>query len=59
MDWITIVSAILMGLMVVLLFPRARHMIKHSPKGSRSDWQTAIIAFGLVILFVVLLMSIV
>ena len=40
---------------LVMLWPRARHMMKHSPKGSSSDWISALIPLLAVIGFVVLL----
>ena len=57
MDWMTIGSALLVGLMLVLLFPRARQMLKESPKGSRSDWMSALLPLAAVVLFVILLMT--
>ena len=59
MDWLTIGSALLVGLMLVLLLPRARQMMKESPKGSRSDWTSALLPLGAVVLFVILLMAMV
>ena len=59
MDWMTIGSALLVGLMLVLLLPRARQMLKESPKGSRKDWMGALLPLGAVVLFVILLMAMV
>lgn len=57
--WMKIVWAILLGMMIVVLLPRARQMMKHSPKGSASDWKSALIPILLVVGFVVLLMMLV
>lgn len=59
MDWLTIGSALLVGLMLALLLPRARQMLKESPKGSRKDWMGALLPLGAVVLFVILLMAMV
>ena len=59
MDWLTIGSALLVGLMLVLLLPQARRMIKESRKGTLADWVGVVIALGAVVLFVIFLMAIV
>ncbi|MCH9674783.1 MAG: hypothetical protein K0U93_25305 [Gammaproteobacteria bacterium] len=59
MDWTTIVMALLLGLMIAFLIPRAMHMLKNSPKGSQSDWTAALIPIALVALFIVMLMKMV
>lgn len=53
--WMKIGSAILLGGMLLYLWPRARVMIKESPKGSAAEWKSALIPLLLVALFVVLL----
>ena len=57
--WLKIGSAILLVAMLVVLFPRARQMIKESPKGTTSQWFSFLIPVGIVVLFVVLLMQLV
>lgn len=57
--WMKILSAVLIGMMLVFLFPRAKQMLSESPKGDSSDWMSALIPLGLVIGFVILLMAIV
>lgn len=57
--WMKIGSAVLLLAMLAVIFPRARQMIKESPKGSVSDWMGYLFPLGLVILFVLLLMSLV
>ena len=59
MGWIEIGSALFLGMMVIYLFPRARHMLKESPKGSVADWMSFAIPIAMVVLFVILLMSLV
>lgn len=54
-----ILSAVLIVMMLVFLFPRAKQMLSESPKGDSSDWMSVLVPLGLVIAFVVLLMAMV
>ena len=49
--------AVLMGVMLVFLFPRAKQMLQEGPKGSSQEWVSALIPLALVIGFVVFLMA--
>ena len=51
--WMKIASAVLMGMMLVFLFPRAKQMLQEGPKGSSQEWVSALIPLALVIGFVV------
>jgi hypothetical protein len=53
--WMKIAWALALGAMLVFLLPRARHMLKNSPKAGAGDWQAVLIPLVLVILFVLLL----
>jgi hypothetical protein len=55
MDWLQIGSAALMVGMLVFIFPRVRHAMKNSPKGTSQDWMGFIIPLAAVIGFVILL----
>jgi len=55
--WMKILSAVLIVMMLVFLFPQAKQMLSESPKGSSSEWVSALIPLGLVIGFVILLMA--
>jgi len=55
MDWVKIGSALFLVAMMVYLFPRMKHAIKHSPKGTMKDWMGYIIPIAIVILFVIFL----
>ena len=57
--WMKIGAAALIVMMLIFIFPQARRMLKESPKGSASDWTSALIPLGLVVAFVLLLMAIV
>ena len=59
MDWTQIGSALLLGAMIIFIFPRMRHAVKNSPKGSMQDWMGFIIPVVAVIAFVILLISMV
>lgn len=57
--WMKIGSAALLILMLVYLLPRAKQMLKHSPKGSSNDWMAVLIPLLLVLGFVLLLIELV
>jgi len=57
--WMKIGSAVLLGAMVIFLFPRAKHMLENSPKAESGDWQIFIILIAAVGLFVWLLIKLV
>jgi hypothetical protein len=59
MDWLKIVSALFMGAMLIFLFPRMRHAVKHAPKGSNKDWLNYLMILVVVGLFVLLLIQMV
>ena len=53
--WMKIGSALLIVAMLAVIWPRAKVMIRESPKGSAEDWKGALIPLALVALFVMLL----
>lgn len=55
MDWLQIGSAALLVGMLVMIFPRVRHAMKNSPKGTTQDWMGYVVPLVAVIGFVVLL----
>ena len=59
MDWIKIGSALLMLAMVIYLFPRAKHAVQNSPKGSIKDWMGYVVPMAAVVLFIIVLISLV
>lgn len=59
MDWMKLGWALLLGAMVLVMLPRVKQMIKHSPKGSTDDWRSAIVPLLMVAGFVVLLIMLV
>ncbi|MEN8170988.1 MAG: hypothetical protein ABFS08_12265 [Pseudomonadota bacterium] len=54
-SWLNIGWALLLGAMLVMVWPRARTMMKEGRKGSAAEWKAALIPLLLVIGFVVLL----
>jgi len=59
MDWMKIGSALLLGAMLIYLFPRMRHAIQHAPKGSNKDWLGFAMIIAAVGLFVAFLIAMV
>ncbi len=57
--WLKIGSAVLLGAMLVVLWPRAKYMLENTPKGSSEDWRTFIILIAAIGLFVWLLVKMV
>jgi uncharacterized membrane protein YphA (DoxX/SURF4 family) len=57
--WMKIGSALLLIMMAIYIWPAARHWLKNGPKGSYAQWMNVIFIFGLVALFVLLLMKMV
>ncbi len=59
MNWITITSAAIAIIMLIMIFPGAMHQLKHGRKGTQQEWLGAIAVLGGVALFVWLLMKLV
>ena len=55
MDWTKLIWAAALIMMAVVLFPAARHWLKHGPRGTASDWRAAVIPLLGVVAFVALL----
>lgn len=55
MDWMKIGSALLLGAMIIFIFPRAKMMLKNSPKATSGDWQAVLLPLVVLIGFIVLL----
>jgi len=56
MDWMKIVSAGALVLMLVVLIPRAKDVFANTPKAAGGDWQAAILPILVVMGFVVFLL---
>ncbi len=59
MDWLKIGSALFLVAMIIFLFPRAKHAIENSPKGSMKDWMGYIVPMTVVVLFIIMLIALV
>ncbi|GMR21575.1 MAG: hypothetical protein BMS9Abin36_2177 [Gammaproteobacteria bacterium] len=57
--WMKIGSVLLLGLMLIFIFPRMKHAMKHSPKAEKGDWAGVLLPIGAVILFVIVLIMLV
>lgn len=53
--WLKIGSALLLGAMLVMIWPRARIMMREGSKGSAAEWKSVLIPLLLVVGFVILL----
>lgn len=54
-DWLKILSAVFLVLLLVYLFPRAKHMMQNSPKAEKGDWNSAMLPLAGVVAFIALL----
>ena len=59
MDWMKIGAAILLVMMIVMLWPRAKVMLEQSAQETERDWMGFVIPVAAVLGFVILLMAIV
>lgn len=57
MDWQKWILAGMMIMMVIYIFPRAKYMLKESPKGSSSDWKGFVLIIVVIALFIGLLIQ--
>ena len=53
--WLKIAVAVVLGIIVIRLWPAVNHMLKHGPTGTADDCRGAIIPLLLVVGFVALL----
>lgn len=59
MEWIEIISALALGMFIVVMFPAARNMMQNSPKSSSSDWVSFAVPVVMIMLFIMLLIELV
>lgn len=59
MDWQKIIWAILIGMMIIFLLPRAKAMLSESKQAEPGAWSSAILPLAMVAGFVVLLIMMV
>jgi len=59
MDWLKIGSAVFLIAMIVFMWPRMKHAVANSPKGSMNDWMGYIVPMAAVIGFIILLINMV
>ena len=59
MDWVKILSAVLIIGWIIYMWPRAKHWLQNSPKAQAGDWQAALLPIGAVVLFVIVLIMLV
>ena len=59
MDWTQIGFAVLLGAMIIFMYPRVKHSMENSPKAEKGDWMSFIVPIVAVVGFVVLLIMMV
>jgi cytochrome b561 len=57
--WLKIGWAIVLIMMLVFLYPRAKEWMENGPKAEAGDWQAVLVPLMLVVGFVVLLVMLV
>ena len=57
--WMKISYALALGLMLFIMLPRARAMIKNSPKAKPGDWRSVLLPLVVIVLFILLLIQLV
>ena len=55
MQWMEIISTLVLILFIIAIFPVARNMVRNNSKGTLSDWVGFIIPVVVVVLFIMLL----
>ncbi len=59
MDWLKIVSALMLVAMMFMLYPSLKHATKNSPDASKEDWLSVIKPLVFVVVFVIALIILV
>jgi len=59
MDWMQIGYALLLGMMIIVIYPRVKHAMNNSPKAENGDWTSALLPILAVVGFVILLIMLV
>ena len=59
MDWMKIASALFILAMLIFLYPRMKHAVKNSPKGTTKDWMGYVIPLVAITGFIILLIQMV
>ncbi|MCU7797554.1 MAG: hypothetical protein KZQ75_10520 [Candidatus Thiodiazotropha sp. (ex Myrtea spinifera)] len=59
MDWTKIIWAVVIVAMILVLWPRAKQMMKDTPKAEKGDWQAVVLPLAFVVGFVILLIMLV
>ena len=55
--WMKVASALALGLMLVMLLPRAKQVVAETPAARKGDWRAALLPIAAVVVFVLLLMN--
>ena len=55
MDWMKIVSALFIIMLLVIMWPAYKHYTENGPKAKKGDWANVMLPLGGVVLLVLLL----
>ena len=53
--WMKIAWGVMLVMLIVYMYPHAKHWLEHVLKADKGDWQTALLPLALVVGFVILL----
>ncbi len=59
MDWLKIVSALMLVAMMVMIYPSLKRASKNSPKATKEDWVSVIKPLLFVVIFIIALIALV
>lgn len=59
LDWEKIIWALLIGLMIIMMLPRAKEMMRQSKDTESGDWSSVLLPIAMVVGFVALLIMLV
>ncbi len=59
MDWMKIVSALMLVAMMFMIYPSLKHASQNSPKAEKGDWMSAIKPLVFVVIFIIALIMLV
>ncbi len=57
MNWNDLISALALGMFIVVLYPVAKSKLRDSPRGTNSDWLTFVVIILGVMLFIGVLLG--
>lgn len=59
MNWNDLISALTLGMFIVVLYPVTKSKLRDSPPGTNSDWSIFVVIILVVMLFIGVLMGVI